>query len=75
MSVPVPKDGWYDSFNGIRTPAVGVCSSFEELVSEVLKTKIALGIFIGSQKEEEDGIIDRLCTSGRINCKRKSGCC
>ena len=75
MNIPTPEDGWYDLFNGIRIPDAGFCSSFEELVSEVLKKKISMGIRIGTQSEEEIGIKDRMCGSGRIDCRGRSGCC
>jgi hypothetical protein len=72
--IQAPKDGWYDMFNGLRTPEIGVCASFEELVSEVIKKKVSMGIKIGSQKEEERDLIGRLYDSERISHK-KSRCC
>jgi hypothetical protein len=72
--LPPPVDGWYDVFNGIRIPSTGICASFEELVSEVIRKKLSMGIKVSSQQKEEVSLVNRLCQSRRVDC-RKTDCC
>jgi len=77
-----PPDGWYDEFNGLRIPASGSASSFEDLLNLVMSEKKKLGIDLMNQSLEATQLTKRLCrrypsicsdTSGPNH--KKTGCC